>query len=108
MANGQSEGLAFLGGDLATPKTQTFSFFFFGLLGVAGPPPGPWGWFIHPQTVHESPLFFFLFFFYFFNSFSFFIFYFLIINILIFNEFYVITFNLLVFLFLFLFLFPKT
>jgi hypothetical protein len=35
------------------PKTH-FRFFFFGLLGVAGPPPWPWGWFDHPQTGSEG------------------------------------------------------
>jgi hypothetical protein len=36
------------------PKGQNpffvFFFFLFGLLGVAGPPPWPWGWFDHLQT----------------------------------------------------------
>jgi hypothetical protein len=35
----------------STPKTHIY---FFWLLGVAGPPPWPWGWFDHPQTSRGS------------------------------------------------------
>jgi hypothetical protein len=37
-------------GVVRPPPKGPNPFFFFGLLGVAGPPPWPWGWFDHPQT----------------------------------------------------------